>query len=146
LASGDWGLRPQTSALLLPLTDIDLSERVSSVKNNTEVTNSKCYAFASSALLRRFFTLNNMINIWPHLKFSSPPLPSTQLRWAGYGPERNSVNSSQNISFWTLTLVIFSYAFCQYPRFICMNEIGDKNRQISGPKISNFNFAAQSNS
>jgi len=39
-------------------------------KNNTEVTNSKCYAFASSALLRLFF--------------SPPPLP--QLCWAGYGP------------------------------------------------------------
>jgi len=32
LASGGWGLRPQTPALLLPLTDIDLSKYVSIVK------------------------------------------------------------------------------------------------------------------
>jgi len=32
LASGGWGFRPQTSALLLPLTDTDLSKCVSSVK------------------------------------------------------------------------------------------------------------------
>jgi len=32
LASGSWELRLQTPALLLPLTDIDLSKRVSSVK------------------------------------------------------------------------------------------------------------------
>jgi len=45
-------------------------------KNNTEVTNSKCYTFASSVLLCLFFTLNfkMMINIWPHLKvFGFPP-------------------------------------------------------------------------
>jgi len=32
LASGDWGLRPQTPTLLLPFTDIDLSNYLSSVK------------------------------------------------------------------------------------------------------------------
>jgi len=63
LASGEWGLRPHTLALLLSLTDIDLSKCVSSkilkiLKNNTEVTNSKCYVFASSALLRLLFTSN----------------------------------------------------------------------------------------
>jgi len=48
LASVGWGLRPPTPALLLPLADIDLWKSVSSVKtifitlkNNTEVTNSK---------------------------------------------------------------------------------------------------------
>jgi len=71
--------------LLLPLTDIDLLKKyVSSVKAhillaekyNTEIINSKFYTFASSALLRLFFTSNfkKMINIWLHLKFFSPPL------------------------------------------------------------------------
>jgi len=41
------------------------------LKNNTEVANSKCYAFASSTLLSYFLlqTLKMMINIWPYLKF-----------------------------------------------------------------------------
>jgi len=52
LASGGRRLRPQTFALLLSLTDIDLSKCVSGIKNyfitlknNTEVTDSKCYCF-----------------------------------------------------------------------------------------------------
>jgi len=55
-----WGSAPEP-----PLTDIDLSKYVSSVNlfyygslnNNTKVTNSKCYAFASSALLAYFSKL-----------------------------------------------------------------------------------------
>jgi len=39
------------------------------LKNNTEKTNSKCYAFVSSALLRLFFT-SNFKN---HDKYLVPP-------------------------------------------------------------------------
>jgi len=40
------------------------------LKNNTDGTNSKCYDFACSTLLRFCFTSNlkKLINIWPHLK------------------------------------------------------------------------------
>jgi len=54
------------------------------LKNNTEVTNSKCYAFASSALLRLFFTSNFKIN---DIYLAPPKLFSPSwLCWAGYGP------------------------------------------------------------
>jgi len=56
------------------------------LKNNTEVANSKCYTFASSALLRHFFTSNFKNDD----KYLAPPesfflLP--ELGWAGYGPD-----------------------------------------------------------
>jgi len=56
LASGGWGLRLQTPALLLPFTDIDLSKYVFSVKHFFIITNSKYYAFVP---LFHFIKLKN---------------------------------------------------------------------------------------
>jgi len=56
------------------------------LKNNTKETNSKCYAFASSALLCLFFTSN----LKKDYKYLVPPeifWPPTRLCWAGYGPK-----------------------------------------------------------
>jgi len=55
------------------------------LKNNTEVAKSKCYAFASSTLLRLFFTSNFKIDnkyfAPPEIFFALPP----RLCWVGYG-------------------------------------------------------------
>jgi len=60
------------------------------LKNNTEVASSKCYVFASSALLRLFFTSNFKNDD----KYLAPPkiflAPPPWLGWAGYGPEYSS--------------------------------------------------------
>jgi len=59
-----WGLRPHTPALLLLPTDIVLSNAFLSLKCTlllqiiTEETDSKCFDFAFTTLLRLFFTSN----------------------------------------------------------------------------------------
>jgi len=55
LASGDWGIRPQTPALLLPHTITTLSKFISSTKCG--LLPSKKNKFASSKFLQLFFTL-----------------------------------------------------------------------------------------
>jgi len=58
----------RTPALLLPLTDVQYrfvqvrfwrQNYFITLKNNTEITNSKCYLFASSEFFRLFFTSNS---------------------------------------------------------------------------------------
>jgi len=57
------------------------------LKNNTEVTNRKCYVLFFPRFCAYFFTSNfkkdDRLNIWPHLKFFSP---HPRLCWVGYGP------------------------------------------------------------
>jgi len=56
------------------------------LKNNTEVTNRKCYGFASFALLRLFFTSNFKKDD----KYLASPefFFAPRLCWAGYGPAK----------------------------------------------------------
>jgi len=69
LTSGGWGLCHQTPTLLLPLGDIDLLKCDSRIKTillpyfekytqKPQTVIIVCYVFASSALLRLFFTSN----------------------------------------------------------------------------------------
>jgi len=55
------------------------------LKNNTEVTNSKCYDFASSALLRLRFTSNFKKDKYLATSEKNVRPPPPRLCWAGYG-------------------------------------------------------------
>jgi len=65
-ASGGWGIRPQTPALLLPTYYYNFVEFISSAKclssyKKNKLTTVKCSVFVSFALLNLFFTSKSVV-------------------------------------------------------------------------------------